>query len=177
MTRLAYPAVFAVLFVCSTAIAEESSEADFADFLKAFEGRWLTEMELTTSQAAFGKQGDIVSAQAHCKVVSDGKAMLVQGFGGSGAVTWLVSYDAKAKRIKTFETDSAGDLMQGVFFRNDGKWIREASGSSADGDTKTVRTSLTISDAGDTHTWTGTNTRSGDKSEFKATWRRVSKRP
>ena len=80
-----------------------------------------SEMKLTADEGPLGEKGETVSAQAHCKVVSVGRAMLMQAFAGPGAVTWLVSYDAKSKRIRTLETGSAGEIAQGLFFKKDGK--------------------------------------------------------
>lgn len=106
----------------------------------------------------------------------DGNALTGRLFGGKGSATVVGFYDAAAKQIKWLWVNSGGAVDQALISMKDGKWTFQSTGSLADG-TKTESTStVTISDNGNMHTWTGSG-QVGDKKtdDQHDVWRRVNR--
>jgi hypothetical protein len=161
--------------VASPALAQESNRDDFREFCQAWQGRWVGNVTWITDQPGAGKKGEKVTAYSDCKLVDDGGAMIVKYYGGDGSATWLIAFDAGAKRITGLWITSGGLVTRSIIYRNGDKWIEKGDGSYPDGTKTEFLYTITISDGGNTHTWTGTTTVGGKKvDELHDVYRRVS---
>lgn len=171
-------ATIALVFLGLTAplCAQESSREDFQKFCEAWKGRWVGDVTWVADWPAYGKRGDKVMAYVEINISEDGNALTGRLFGGKGSATVVGFYDAAAKQIKWIWVNSGGAVDQALISVKDGKWVFQSTGSLGDG-TKTQSTStVTISDNGNMHTWTGTG-QVGDKrtDDQHDVWRRVSR--
>jgi hypothetical protein len=106
--------------------------------------------------------------------VEDGNAIIGRYFGGNGSGTSITVYDAGEKRIKEIAVSSGGTVWSTVYVKEDGKWLSLQTGSNPDGSKIEAKNTLTISDDGNTHTWTGTTMIAGKKvDELHDVWRRA----
>jgi hypothetical protein len=154
--------------------AQESTSQDFQEFCQAWEGRWVCDMALVTDSPGIGKKDEKFTAYADCKVAHDGNAMICKGYGGKGSNTWIVVYDAGNKQIRGLWVTSGGDVSHSILYKKGDKWIEKCRGSQADGTKTQVTFTVTISDSGKTHTWTGTSTIGGKEMDEKTNvWHRV----
>ena len=161
--------------LASPAYSQESSREDFRDFCKAFEGRWVGDVTWVADWAAYGKRGDKVTAYFEGKIIEDGNAFMGRFFGGTGSGTSLVMYDAGAKRIKWIWINSGGSASQDIVFRDGKNWVSKSVGCTADGTKTEYLSTITVSDDGNTHTWTGSGKVGGKKVDDQHdVWRRVS---
>lgn len=152
-----------LIALAAPAFTQESSREDFKEYCRLLQGRWVGDITWVADFPGFGKKGEKVTAYAEVKIVEDGNVMIQRFFGGAGSGTVFYAYDANAKQIRLMWADSAGAISQGVAFKKDGKWVEKASGSLADG-TKTQGVSmLTITDNGNTFTWTGSGAVGNEK--------------
>ena len=131
---------------------------------------------LVKDEPGIGLEGDKFTAYADCKITHDGNAMTCTIYGGKGTGTWIVAYDAGDRKIKGLYVSSGGMFSHSVIYKRGDKWIEASSGSQPDG-TKTANVStITITENGGTHTWTGTPVIGGEKtSESANVWHRVDK--
>ena len=108
--------------------------------------------------------------------IAGGTAFLGTYFGGEQNNTWLVTYDASSAQIKTFAVTAAGGVFEGVYFKRDGQWAMEETGSFADGRRITGTYQIEITNGGDTHRWTGSVVVDGEPGDpLNDVWQRVSK--
>jgi hypothetical protein len=176
MKRATLITVLAVTFSATAAFGQQSSRADFEDYLKAWEGRWVGEFTWVTDWPGMGKRGDRVTAYAECKVIADGNALSGTFYGGNGSSNWITVFDAATKQIKGLSVNSGGNAWNSVFFKNGDSWSCIETGSKADGAKIESKLTITVSDNGNTHVWTGSVTVGGKKvDEVHNVWRRVSK--
>lgn len=108
-------------------------------------------------------------------MVADGNALLGVVYAGTGVNTSIIYYDAGAKQIRETGADSAGGVGTDVIFRKKGQWHKSSIGSRADGTKTEGESTLILSDAGNTATWSRTATIAGKKSTPKDVWRRVNR--
>ena len=132
--------------------------------------------EPTCWRPAYGKRGDKVTAYVEINVVEDGNAMTGRLFGGRGSATFVGFFDAGAKQIKWLWVNSGGATEQALINQKDGKWTFQGTGSLSDGTKTEYVSTVTISDNGNMHTWTGSG-KVGDKKtdDQHDEWRRVNK--
>ena len=162
--------------LCGAAVAQESSREDFQKFCEAWKGRWVGDVTWVADWPAYGKRGDKVTAYVEINVAEDGNALTGRLFGGKGSATVVGFYDAAAKQIKWLWVNSGGAVDQALISMKDGKWTFHSTGSLADGTKTESASTVTISDNGNLHTWTGTG-KVGDKKtdDQHDVWRRVSR--
>jgi len=156
--------------------AQESTREDFRELCQLVQGRWVGDVTWVADWPGFGKRGEKVTAYTENKIAEDGNALISRFYGGDGSSTGLIVFDAGAEQIKSFGVSSGGGVGQSIMYKKGGKWVDEGTGSNPDG-TKTRGTAtLTITDNGNTHTWTGP-TWVGEKrvDDAKDVFRRVSK--
>ena len=164
-------AVFAV-----PAFAQESTREDFRDLCQAWQGRWVGDVTWVADVPGFGKKGEKATAYADCKPAQDGNALIVNFYGGDGSATWLVVFDAGTKQIKSLWVTSGGVVSHSVIYKDGEKWIEKGHGSQPDGTKTQITLTITVTDNGDTHTWTGTKMIGGKNADrMHNVWRRVSK--
>ena len=164
-----------VAILASSASAQKTSRDEFREFCKALEGRWLGDVKLAADRPGFGKKGEKLTAYAECSVTEDGNAMLARYFAGEGSGTWLICYDAAAKQIKSLWVTSGGIANQSTIRKRGDNWVERTTGSDPDGTKTKFVSTLTITDNGNTHTWTGDGTVGTEKVEWRDVWRRVNK--
>ena len=169
-------AVLIAMFIALPAFGQKSTRADFNEFAKTMQGRWVGDVTWITDWPGWGKKGDKITCYAENKIAEDGNAVILRFYGGSGSGTGITVFDAGSKQIKETFVSSGGTVWTTVFFKKDGKWVNIQSGSNADGSKVEAKNMLSISDNGNKHTWTGT-TKIGGKNvdELNDVWRRVSK--
>jgi len=157
------------------AVAQESSKADFEEFCKAMQGRWVGDVVWTNDWPGLGEKGDKVKAYAEIKIIEDGNALLGRFYGGNGSATWLTDYDAASKTIRENWVTSGGTTWTKTWYKEDGKWVGILEASNPDGSKVESKDILTISENGNKHSYSGTSTvegKAGD--ERQDVWVRVS---
>ena len=176
MLRNALITVSLVVSATSLALGQQSSRADFEELLQAMEGRWIGDVTWNTDWPGLGKKGDKTTGYVELRVIADGNVLLGTFYGGRGTDSWMTVYDAASKQIKTLEGDSGGSISSYVWYKEGDHWIATGAGSLADGSKVEFRNTVTISDGGNTHTYTGTTTIAGKRgNDLHDVWRRVYK--
>ncbi len=174
-----FPIPFAALLLAvsaSSLFAQEVTRDDFRDFCKTWEGRWVGDVTWIADWPGLGKRGDKVTAYWEGQVTEDGNAMTAKFFGGNGSSTDLIFFDPGVNQIKWLVVESGGRVGENKMYKKDGKWIQEGTGTNPDGAKIKYVGTVTITDDGNTHTWTGSATVDGKKTDDQRdVWRRVSK--
>lgn len=156
--------------------AQESNRKDFQDLCLAMEGRWVGQLTCVADWPGFGKKGETLNAHGEVTVTADGNALIDRFYAGNGSGVSLIVLDPAAKQIKVSYVNSGGGVHQSVYYRDNGKWVYKASGSNPDGTRYESVSTITITENGNTQTWTGPLTVGGQKvGEQHDVWRRVSK--
>jgi len=179
MNKIGLVAVFITVvllsFFTSQAIGQQSSHEDFKEFCNTWEGRWVGQVTLVADWKAYGKRGDKVTAYCELKPGEDGNVLLARFYGGTGSATGVVYFDAGAKQVKWFWVNSGGGVSHDVVYKDGSKWIVKGAGSEADGTKTEHLNTITISDNGKMHTWTGSGKVGDQKTDDQHdVWRRVS---
>ena len=176
MKRIAIVACVLVPVLTSAALAQDASRKDFDAFCQTLAGRWVGDVKLVADWPGEGKQGDKITSYAEWQRVADGNAMSLVYYGGTGSGVALLVYDAGEKRIRWTGVSSGGTVWNRVVYRKGELWINKLNGSLPDGKKILGELTVTISDDGKTHTWTGQVTVGGEKTDpVHDVWRRVSK--
>ena len=163
------------LLLATPALAQESSRADFDELCVTMQGRWVGNVVWVADWPGFGKKGEKVKCYAEIKVVEDGNALLGRYYGGSGSGTWITFYDAASRKITQTGVGSGGTTRSSVYYKDNGKWIRSVEGSNPDGKKLKGDVTITISEDGNKHTWSGTTTIGGEPNDpLQDVWVRVS---
>ena len=153
-----------MFFAASTAWAQDASPEDFADFVRAWDGRWAGTIE---------RGGESIEAHAICSRASSGKAIIVSLYSRKVSGTWMLTYDASQRRIRDLWSDSSGEVNHGVVFKKDGKWVLTGKGTNAEGQALEYKNVVTISEGGNKHHWDFME-RVGDRAEtWFSNWDRV----
>ncbi|TWU24462.1 hypothetical protein [Novipirellula artificiosorum] len=178
MVRFVLSVAFVTLLTAPFSFAQESSRQDFDDFCKAWQGRWVGDLALNSDDPQFGKGDDVVAGLALCQTIEDGNALLARVYMGEESGTWFVSYDSIAKRIRSTWCTAGGNTNQSILYKATDGWIQEGSGSDGEGKIREFKDHVTVTDEGDTHTWTGSMTLDGEAVKVNPNvWQRVSKEP
>ncbi len=165
-----------LMSVALSTFAQESSREDFQELCLAMKGRWVGELTCVDDWPGFGKKGETLNAHGEVVVAADGNALIDKFYAGNGSELSLIFFDPGAKQIKVSSVNSGGGVTQSVFYTNNGKWFYKAVGSNPDGTGYELSSTITITEDGNTQTWTGTFTVGGKKvGEQHDVWRRVSK--
>lgn len=174
--KIVAPTTLLVAVLSVSVFAQESTHQDFHDFCQAWEGLWVGDITLVADLPGIGKQGEKFTAYADCTIAHDGNAMVCEYYGGEGSATWIVVYDAGDKQIKGLWVTSGGAVSHSILYKKGEEWIEKGRGSHADGTKTQISLAITITDSGDTHTWTGTSTVGGKEAgEELNVWRRANK--
>lgn len=167
-------AALLVLILSMPSVAQESTRQDFDDFCRAWAGRWVSERTVTIDEPGFGQKGDKFTSYADCRIEHDGNAMVCTVYGGKGTGTWIVAYDAGAKKIKGLWVSSGGMFSASTVSKKGDKWVEASQGSQGDGTKVEVVSTIGISDGGKTHTWTNKAVvESNQSAEEVVVWHRV----
>ena len=162
------------LLLATPALAQESSRADFDELLDAVNGRWVGDVGLAADMPGFGKQGDRITAYSQCSLTDDGNTMICSNQVGKDSGTWVLAYDAAAKRIRGLYSTSGGVFNQSIVYRSDDGWIEKGTGTGSDGKKGEYIFQIAVTDGGNTHTWSGEQTVDGKKEEFPTdVWKRL----
>ncbi len=167
-----------VSLIALPVLGQESTREDFKEFSQAMQGRWVGEVTwITDWPGVGGRKGEKATCYCEIRTTEDGNAVLGKFLGGGGSGTWLTVYEAGSKQIKETNVTSGGTVWMTTFSKlKDGTWSGIQTGSNPDGSKIEAKLTLTITDDGDTHTWTGTTMIGGKKvDELHDVWRRVSK--
>ncbi len=157
-------------------VDKRTSQADFEELCEACEGRWVGELTLVADAPGFGKKGEKLTSYGLDKVTQDGNAILCDFYCGEGSGIWFIIYDPRAKRTRTTWVTSGGGMDQAILYKRNGKWIEQGTGSKPDGSKIEFTNTLTISDDGRTHTWTGFGAVGGERRDDRHdVFRRVNK--
>ena len=164
-----------VLMLTMPAVAQDSTRADFEEFCKAMRGRWVGEVIWITDWEGLGKKGDKVRCYSDNRVTEDGNAILSKFYGGSGSGTAVYFYDAAAREIKQTVITSGGSTWTTVFHKENEKWVGIEEGSTPDGEKIEGKIAFSVSDNGNKHTFSGSLTIGGKRTdELRDVWVRVS---
>lgn len=164
------------LLTALPAFAQQSTREDFKEFCRMADGRWVGDVTWNADWPGLGKRGEKVTGYSEMKVVEDGQVILTRFFGGTGSSVGTIVYDAGAKQIRWSGGDSGGSTWVSIFYKRDGKWMYALTGCQPDGTKYEATYTITVSDNGNTHRWTGSAKISGKKAdEMSDVWRRVSR--
>ena len=168
--------IFLFPLTTSVLLGQTSSRAEFEEYCKAMEGRWVGDVTWIADWPGWGKKGDKITGYWEGRITADGNALLGVFYGGNGMGTGITYYDPGTKQIKGVSVSSGGSVWNNVLFKKDGKWQQLSTGSNPGGSKIEEKNTLTISNDGNTGTWTGTGTIGGEKMDpLHDVWRRVSK--
>ncbi len=168
--------ILTIVMSTSALLGQTSTRSEFEEYCKAWEGRWIGEVTWITDWPGLGKKGDKVTCYWEGKIVADGNAISGVFYGGNGMETSITYFDPGTKQIKGAGVSSGGTVNNWVIFKKDGKWQWLSTGSLPDGSKSEEKNTITISNGGNTHTWTGTGTIGGEQMDpLRDVWRRVSK--
>ena len=152
----------------------QSSRADFKEFCKVMEGRWIGKVVWVADWPGFGKKGDKVTGYSDFRVSHDGSVMQGRFNAGPGAGVGLYHYDAGKKQIQGRWVSSGGNVWNLVIYKKDGQWHEHETGSVADGRPIEMSSIRHISDGGKTHRRVGTVKIGGeDQDPLQVVWRHV----
>lgn len=135
--------------------AQHASKADFDAWAAGIAGRWIGEVTWVADFPGLGKQGEKITAYSEIHAEAGGNAIVGRFYGGAGTGRWITVYDADAQQIRNVGADSGGRSWHCSIFRQGSQWKSMCTGSFGDGTKTEGDYTLTISDNGDTHTWTG----------------------
>ena len=174
MTRTRLIMLMVLLFAASEGFAQQSSFSDFEAYVAAMEGRWIGEITWIADWPGLGDRGDKVTSYSENNIVAEGRVLMGSFYGGNGTSRLIVVFDAASGEIRQIGADSGGSASTCILSKQDGYWASKCSGSLADGTATEADVRLTISDNGNTHTWTGTITVGGEPVDpLNDVWRRV----
>ncbi len=169
-------AMVLVLALATMAMAQQATCEDFKEYIQISVGRWVGEVTWVTDWPGLGKKGDKVTCYSETRITEDGNALINKFYGGNGSGSSITVYDAAAKQIRESGVDSGGTVGTNVYFKEGGKWVEISTGSLADGRKTESKSTVAISNNGNTQIWTGTGTIGGKKVDDQHdVWRRVSK--
>ena len=144
------------------ALGQQSTQADFEEFLQIMEGRYICDVIwIADWPGVGGKKGEKVTGYSDLQVVADGNVLQGTFYGGSGTTTWITVYDAAARQIRFLTGTSGGTMWSGTYHKEGGKWVEAGIGSNPDGSKIEFSNTLTLSDGGRTHNWSGSTTIAG----------------
>jgi hypothetical protein len=130
----------------------------------------------TADWPGFGKKGDNVTGYYEASIIADGNALSGVWYAGNGMGTEIHYFDMGTKQIKGVGVTSGGTIFNMIMYKKDGKWQDHRTGSNPDGSKFEEKSTLTISNGGNTHTRSGTGTIDGEKMDpLHDVWQRVSK--
>ena len=178
--KKAIPLILTLLvFLVSVSFASSSEEtatrAEFEEFSKLLEGRWIGDITLTSDSPDYGKKGDIMTGYSDIRIISDGNGLQINSYSGDNTGTILFYYDPIGEKIKGVSVSSNGGTNICTIFKKNSIWHWKSTGSTADGIKREVLRTLSISSDGITHIWSGTATVGGEKTNPHGVWRHVSK--
>ena len=152
----------------------QSTRADFKEFCKAMEGRWIGEVVWVADWPGFGKKGDKVTGYSDFRISRDGSMKQRPFNAGTGAGIGLYHYDAGKKQIQGRWVSSGGNVWNLVIYKKNGQWHEEETGSVADGRPIEISAIRHISDDGKTHRRSGPVKIDGkDQDPLQDVWRHV----
>ncbi|UCF35627.1 MAG: hypothetical protein JSU96_12395 [Acidobacteriota bacterium] len=135
---------------------QQSTRADFEEFLGVMEGRYVCDIIwIADWPGVGGKEGDKVTGHANLEVAADGNVLRGTFYGGNVTNTWITVYDAAAKQIRFLTGSSGGTIWNGIIFKKNGNWVEVGTGGNPDGSKIEFNNTLTLSDNGRTHHWSG----------------------
>jgi hypothetical protein len=165
-----------MFFATTLAIGQQSSRTDFEEFLEIMEGRWIGEVTWIADWPGFGSKGNKVTGYSDLKIIADGNALLATFYEGTGTGVWMVVYDAAAKQIRSLQANTGGTTFNFVWYKVGANWTLAGNGSKADGSKIDFQHTLSITNGGNTHTYTGTTRIDGKKVDDRQDiWRRINK--
>jgi hypothetical protein len=160
----------------TTCSAQQATKEEFVEYSRMLEGRWIAEVTWVADWPGLGKKGEKVTAYTENTIAVEGNALIGIFYGGAGTGRILTTYDAGAKQIQGLVVTSGGTVWHFVVNKENGKWVMSSTGSNADGSKLEGKSTLTISDDGNTNTWTGSTIIGGKKvDEQRDVYRRAGK--
>jgi hypothetical protein len=167
--------ILTIFMSTSVLIGQTSTRAEFEEYCKAMEGRWVGDVTWIADWPGYGKKGDNVTCYWESRIIADGNALSEVYYGGNGMATGITYFDAGTKQIKGVSVSSGGTVWNWMLFKKEGKWQSHNTGSNPDGSKIEEKNTLTISNDGNTGTWTGTGTIGGEKMDpLHDVWQRAS---
>lgn len=152
----------------------QSSRADFQEYCKAMEGRWIGEVVWVTDWPGFGRKGDKVTGYSDFRISHNNSVLQGRFNAGPGSGVGLYHYDAGQKQIQGRWVSSGGSVWNLVIYKHAGQWHEHETGSVADGRPIAMSSVRHISDDGKTHRRSGSVKIGGESQDpLQDVWRRV----
>ena len=152
----------------------QSTRADFQEFCKAMEGRWVGEVVWVADWPGFGKKGDKITGYSDFRISHNDNVLQGRFNAGPGSGVGLYHYDAGQKQIQGRWVSSGGSVWNVVIYKHAGQWHEHETGSVADGRPISMSSIRHISDDGKTHRRSGSVKIGGEAQDpLQDVWRRV----
>ena len=94
----------------------QSTRADFKEFCKAMEGRWIGEVIFVTDWPGLSKKGDKVTGYTDFRISHNGNVLEGRFNAGPGSGAGLFHYDAGKKQIQGRWVSSGGSVWNQVIY-------------------------------------------------------------
>ena len=118
-------------------------------------GTWRCNVALAKDMPGIGKKGDTVKVRSVNSLAVKGQAIVGNGEDGKGGATSLTYYDPERKQIKGVIVFAGGIVISAIVSKADeGKWVSIGTTVTPDGKKSEGKSTLVITDDGNTHTWT-----------------------
>ncbi len=165
-----------ILVCCASSLqAQQATRDEFQAFCKLIEGRWIG-TTVRVADSVFGKKGEKATSYFNSTLAADGNVLIGTFQSGEGSGKWIVNYDPGERMIVGISISSGGDFQRFKIVKEQGKWTQYVQGHQADGTPTERKESLTVSDDGDTHTWSGSSSVDGKPNDdHSVIWRRIYK--
>ena len=125
-----------LLFLASMSFGQTATRAEFEEYCKVWEGRWIGDVTWIADWPGLGKKGDKVTCYWEGRITADGNALSAVFYGGTGRSTGITYFDPGTKQIKGLVVTSGGTIFNLIFFKKDGKWQQHVTGNLPDGSKK-----------------------------------------
>ena len=131
--------ILTIVMSTSILLGQTSTRAEFEEFCKAWEGRWIGDLIWTADWPGMGKKGDTVTGYWEARIVADGNALSGVWYAGNGMGPEIWYFDTATKQIKGVGVSSGGSIFNGIMYKKDGKWKDLRTGSIPDGSRRSRR--------------------------------------
>jgi len=104
-----------------------TTRADFEEFCRLAEGRWMTETTLTEDWPGFGKKGETLNCYLQFTRSANGNALLGEHSFGKGWINEFKFYDPVAGAVISTRTMSDGSIGYLRERKSRGEWLAECT--------------------------------------------------
>jgi hypothetical protein len=148
------------------------SKEEFAEYCTAMQGRWYNENELLADWIDLGNvgRGEKTVSYGMISPTADGKGLSGDFFAGKGSGKWLTVWNPVTQQLQILSVVSDGTVWEEIRYKKGEDWQCEVTLNHPDGSQETIRSVLTISRDGNTHSY-----RNADHDEDTGVYKRLAR--